>query len=252
MKTILMPLILALSTCPVLVWADSCKVQREVERVVDIENSKHLEVEAGAGSLVIEGEDRLDILVSARLCAADEALLAKMDVSSRVASGLTAIKTEFPDRSWGRDQQMHIDLVLRVPSSLQLQVADSSGRASVRNVSSLNIEDSSGELEVVEIAGDLSVRDSSGGMLLQSIKGNAHVTDSSGDIDVSDVEGRFVIESDSSGDIDIERVARSVLVKRDSSGSIDVRKVGGDFTVTVDGSGDIRHSEINGKIILPN
>jgi len=250
-KPLLLAVILGLFTSSVWAWEDRCKYERELERVVDIEGADRLIVIAGAGSLAIKGDEREDIAIQAKLCSEDEGLLAKMDVSSVVSSGSIGVETEFPKKSWGGNKQMSIDLVMIVPSKLDLKVADSSGAASVKNVASLNMKDSSGELSIKNISGDLEVVDSSGEMELSNVGGNAKVTDSSGAISVENVKGDFVIDSDSSGDIDIEGVEKNVLIKRDSSGSINVHNVGGNFTVQADGSGGIRHSDVAGDVSLP-
>lgn len=251
MKPLLIAVILGLFANSVWAWGPNCKYEREVERVVDIEGAELLTVIAGAGMLAIEGGEREDIVIKAKLCSEDEDLLAEMDVSSVVSSGSIGVETEFPEKGWGGNKQMTIDLELRVPAKLNLQVADSSGEASVKGVASLNMKDSSGELNIHNIAGDLELVDSSGEMKLSNIGGNAKVTDSSGAMSVENIKGDFVVEADSSGDIDVKNVKNNVLIKRDSSGSIEVQNVGGNFTVQADGSGGIRHSDVAGQVSLP-
>lgn len=235
-------------------WGE-CKYEREIERTVDVKEAELLDVRAGAGSLEIKGSDRKDILVKATLCSSDDEVLAKMDVSSQVAAGLAQIKTEFPGRNknWlgNSDTQMGIDLVLEVPSSMKLDVADSSGEASISNVAWLKMVDSSGQLTIEDVSGDLSVVDSSGELKIKDIGGDALVTDSSGGLYVKNVKGDFTIDADSSGGIEIKGVGRNVLIKRDSSGSINVKNVGGDFTVGADGSGSITYDNVSGKVSLP-
>lgn len=252
MKRILVVVVLGLFSNATLAW-DNCKYEREIERVVNIESAELLEVEAGAGSLEIKGSDRTDIAIKATLCSEDEDALAKMDVSSAVKSGVVHIETELPNKSWmgSYNTQMSINLILTVPSSLRLDVEDSSGEASVKNVASLNMKDSSGELMIKDIAGDVSVVDSSGELNIKNIGGNVDVTDSSGDMYAKNIGGDFVVDADSSGEIDIEQVGRNVLIKRDSSGAIKVEDVTGDFTVKADGSGGIEHDNVGGTVSLP-
>ena len=235
-------------------WGDKCKHEREIETSVAMQSASKLYVEAGAGELHIEGENRDDVLIRAKLCADDEEVLAKMDVRSEVDGGSARIRTEFPQRGWlgNSDYQASIDLELVVPKSMQLDVEDSSGEASVENVASLSMKDSSGELEISDIAGDVSVLDSSGRLSIKAVGGNVDVTDSSGGMYVSKVKGDFVVDADSSGEIEVSDVGRSVLIKQDSSGAIEVDGVGGDFSVLADTSGGIRYDNVGGKVSLPD
>ncbi len=235
-------------------WGGSCKYEREIDREVALGDAQKLEVEAGAGSLEIRGESRDSVVIKAKLCSSDEDLLAKMDVSFAVKSKVAHLRTEFSEKRWlgNSNTQASIDLVLVVPEQLALDVADSSGEASIKNVGSLEMVDSSGELHIKKVAGDLSVVDSSGELTIKGIGGNVRVTDSSGGLTIKNVRGALIIEADSSGGIDIDNVEKDVLVKRDSSGGIDVRQVGGDFTVKADTSGGIEYYDVAGKVSLPN
>ena len=91
--------------------------------------------------------------------------------------------------------------------------------------------DSSGDLEI-DNAGSVRVRDSSGDVGIGHVKGDVEVmADSSGDIEVRQVDGSVKIEQDSSGGIRVEDVRGNVTVDSDSSGDIYAGRVRGDFTV---------------------
>lgn len=253
MNKLALILVASLFSNSVLAWG-SCKYEREIEREVSLGEAQKIEVDAGAGSLEIEGEDRDSIMIRARLCSDDEEALAKMDVAFAVESNAAYLRTEFPEKAWlsGADRQAKIDLILAVPDNLPMSVADSSGEASVKKVASLKMVDSSGELMIKEVAGDLAVVDSSGELTIKDIGGDAQVTDSSGAIIIKNVQGGVVIEADSSGGIAIDNVKQNVLIKRDSSGGISVSSVGGDFSVNADTSGGIDYDDVAGKVSLPN
>jgi len=252
MKKILVVVAFGLFTDSALAWGGECKYQREIERSVDVENARALKVDAGAGSLQIEGSDQGDISIRAVLCSDDEEALAEMAVASTVGEAGVFIGTEFPRTGFlDGDTQMKIDLELSVPSSLKLDVKDSSGEALVKKVASLTMKDSSGKLEIKTIAGDVSVVDSSGELRLKNISGSVNVTDSSGGLYASNINGDFVVEADGSGEIDVRQVRQNVLIKRDGSGPIYVSGVGGDFTVQADGSGGIEYQGIAGRVNLP-
>jgi hypothetical protein len=240
---------------PALAWGDECEFSRDVERELSLSDSLLLTVVAGAGKLEIIGEaDRQTVLIDAKLCAEREKQLADMDVGSELKGDVTHIQTRFAKgRLWGSDSDgAYIDLTLYVPVEAKLDVTDSSGKASIEGVASLVMVDSSGQLVIEDVSGNVTVEDSSGSLKIKRVDGDVSVTDSSGSITVAYVAGNFTVEADSSGSIDAEYVKGNVLVRRDSSGSINANQVGGDFTVVEDSSGGIEHKDIAGKVSLPN
>jgi len=252
MRNAAVMLIIGLFSTSAWAWGD-CKYDRKIERAIDVGSVEVLELEAGAGTLQINGESRSDISILATLCANSEQALDEMDVITEVGTEEANIRTHFGDgRRIKKDRnRASIDLVLTVPSSMKLNVVDSSGEASVKDVASLDMVDSSGDLSIKKVAGDVSVIDSSGKLIIKSVGGNLRVTDSSGDLRIKGVRGGLIIDADSSGGIDISDVSLDVLIKRDSSGSIAVEKVGGGFTVGADTSGDIQYKDVTAQVSLP-
>lgn len=238
---------------PVLAWGNDCEYSREIKREVSLAESRQLNVVAGAGVLEIKGSDGRDtVLIDATLCAKSESQLADMNVAFELNSDRALIKTEFAiNKLWGAGSQgSYIDLMLYVPSNVELDVIDSSGAATVEGVGSLVMVDSSGELAVDGVAGDVSVEDSSGSLEIKRVRGRVLVTDGSGSINVSDIVGDFIVEADGSGSIEAKRVNGNVLVRADGSGSINVSDLGGSFTVGNDSSGGIYHKNVAGKVSL--
>lgn len=228
----------------------NCQYEREFERVFDASKTNSLTIKAGAGSLEINGmDDSASVTVKARACASSEESLALLDVIYSADSA--SMETQIPKNDGWRAYSS-IDLKVTLPKRLNLDVRDSSGDASVSGVASLVMTDSSGELVIDGVAGNVSVTDSSGGLSLKKIQGDVEVRDSSGEIEASDISGHFTVLVDSSGAIEIQRVAKDVLIKVDSSGAINVRDVGGNFTVGKDGSGRIRYDDVEGDVSLPN
>lgn len=232
-------------------WGD-CDEVRKIDREFAVNGASSLSVKAGAGELEIKGEKRDDIVIRARLCSEDKDALTSMDVMSELNGDAAKIETKYPDRNlFGKNRSARIDLQLIVPEGMALTVADSSGDARVVNVASLSMKDSSGDINIDKIAGDLTLTDSSGDIDITDVLGNVELSDSSGDIETQFVSGNVVIEADSSGGIDIRDTGKDVLIKRDSSGSIDVSKVGGDFTLLRDTSGGVNYDKVAGKVSVP-
>ena len=230
--------------------ADDCDYTAPREDSVDAGGIERVEIDAAAGYLRVIGEEgAAQIEVEGEACASSESLLEDVQVVVKRSGGRVRIVAEVPDSSWGRSTA-RLDLSIRVPSSVAVEIDDGSGEIEVSDVAALVIDDGSGEIVVDNVAGDLEIDDGSGEIEASGIGGEVRIEDGSGEIELRRV-GSVVIEEDGSGEIDIEGVDRSVLVRSDGSGSISVRDVGGDFTVRRDGSGDIRHDAVAGLVDVP-
>ncbi|HEX7116817.1 MAG TPA: DUF4097 family beta strand repeat-containing protein [Steroidobacter sp.] len=230
---------------------------------------------AGAGRLVIRGEEgRESVNAQGLACASSARLLEEIQLESRREGDTVYIETVMPElddhRLFGASSEARLDLTIRVPSSVRIEARDSSGDMELSDVASAKVEDSSGNLIVRNIAGDLEVTDSSGDLEITSIAGRVELRDSSGDVEIKDIAGDVLVTEDSSGDLEIKNVAGSVRVKEDASGDIEIAdvasdvtidddgsgsiravRVGGNFTVERDGSGSIRYDEVTGSVRLP-
>lgn len=235
-------------------WGGSCEYSKEISRSIDLGSIRSIDVNAGAGSLEINGKKALDVVeIRADLCSSNEDELSKLDVIDKFEDGNLMLRTFFPTTDgWNKSGQSRIDLTLIVPSAATLVVKDSSGDAEISNVAGLDLTDSSGGLEVEDIEGNLIITDSSGDIDIEDIAGDVTLTDSSGSIDVSDVKGSMIVLVDSSGSIEGSRIGKDMIVKADSSGSITADDVGGDFIVEQDGSGGIDYEDVVGEVRLPN
>ncbi len=244
---------LATPSYSIAAWGSNCEHSRDVNREVPLGDATLLKVAAGAGMLKIVGAERDTITIDARLCSDSKEQLEHMSVSDEKSGDTLEIETRFSQggfrkKSW---QSAAIDLTLTVPNSIAMDVADSSGAAQLDGLLSLVMVDSSGELTIKNITGDVDVTDSSGALTIKNVKGSVAVTDSSGSIDVKNVVNDLLVRVDSSGGIEASNIGGDVLVKRDSSGSIEVTDVAGDFRVAKDSSGGIRYDNVGGKVSLP-
>ena len=229
-----------------------CAHSKDINETIDVSGAGLAHISARAGDLQIEGRaGQTDIRVEGRACAGREELLDDMSVRTERRGDTVEVEAEIPEiRSWSGSNYASIDLVITVPQSLMLEVDDSSGNMTLRNIAGANIDDSSDDIEVDQVAGDVSIDDSSGDIELNGVMGDVRIDDSSGDIDVRG--GRSVVLEDSSGGIHVVDIEGSVLVESDSSGNITVERVGGDFTVRRDGSGSIRHTDVGGRVDVPS
>lgn len=237
--------------------ASECEFRRDLEFEVDLAGTELLQIDAKAGYLVINGESGLDrAQVTAVVCASKAAWLDEIEVES--TEGVTArIEVGVPEFEtswfWWNNHYARVDLEIRVPDTLALDIRDSSGSMQLADTGPLEIRDSSGSIRIERAHGSIELRDSSGSVTFDGVDGDVTiVSDSSGSISGTGVDGNVLVKKDSSGSIRFTRVTGDFIVERDSSGDINAVDVGGDFRVLKDGSGGITHSGVAGAVSLPD
>jgi hypothetical protein len=253
--------------------ADDCKFTAERSGKVSVAGAKRIEMRAGAGDLKVTGKRGAgEVSGTGKACASTQELLDQVQLKVTREGDVIHVDTPMPDLSGFKIGNTYatLDLVVELPDNVPLVAIDSSGDAKFQHLATADISDSSGDLTIEDVTGDLKVRDSSGDLEIDRVTGNLQLEDSSGDIEVEDVRGDVTVAADSSGsmtiehigkgvhivqdssgDIDIVDVKANVVIDSDSSGEVDVRKVGGNFTLSGKGSGDIKTAEISGTVSLP-
>ncbi|WP_417657261.1 hypothetical protein [Pseudidiomarina aestuarii] len=179
-----------------------------------------LKADTGAGSLEIIGESgrtRIDVVAEIYYRDADEIRL------SLEQAGDDAVLIADFDRNSYRGDSPYINLVVRVPAELDVEVNDGSGSIVMRDImGDIDIEDGSGSINV-ENAGNVDIDDGSGSITVRNLSGNLNVEDGSGSMDIEQVVGKVTID--------------------DGSGGIVVRSVG-DLNVIESGSGSLRIEDV--------
>jgi hypothetical protein len=234
-------------------FADDCEHSRVIDLTSAADGVDLAVIMAGAGALLVEGGTGTEVVVAGRACASDANRLANMNVNVARRGERLEIETDIPEISgwsWSGGRYAYIDLEVRVPAGMDVEVDDGSGSLVVRNVANLHLEDGSGNITVTGVRGNLSIDDNSGNIEIDDVAGEVWLNDGSGNITVRNT-GTVVVDDDGSGNIDVSGVKGSVTVHEDGSGSIRVTAVDGDFTVRSDGSGGIRHADIGGTVNIP-
>jgi hypothetical protein len=228
---------------------DGCQVREPRQETVDAAGATTVRVEAKAGFLKITGEEGLtEVQAHGEACAKDRKSLEKVQLRGERSGEEVRIVVDIAD-GWSNGGLL--DLEVRVPAGLAVDIQDGSGEVEVDGVASLRLRDGSGEVDVTDVDGDVSVHDGSGELDIVDVEGSVVLEDGSGEIDVEDVRGGVTVERDGSGDIDIRGVEGDVVIRRDGSGDIHAEDVAGDFTVEKDSSGDISHERIAGQVEVP-
>lgn len=213
----------------------------ETERTFSLptEGLKALRIDCGAGRLEVAGADGLDHIEVRAEVNGPGTGESKMDafIKDHVRlllekRGDRAVLVARIEGRWGIffNESPWIDLTVRVPKSLALE-----------------IDDSSGAMVVEDVAGNVVIDDSSGDIRVARLGGRLDIDDSSGDIDIREVAGDVAID-DNSGDIDILKAGGTVKVD-DGSGDITIDGVGGDVLIEDSGSGDVRIDNVKGRVI---
>lgn len=229
---------------PVVVLADSCAYEEQLNFTLPVSAVSALDVTAGAGSLYISSSPNAqEISVSARVCASRKSSLDGMGIEHVVKGDTQHLWTLIPMSrgSFWTSSYSYIDLELIVPEGFAMTVEDGSGTLEIQGTGDLVLTDGSGDARVFNIAGNVHVVDASGALTIEDVQGNVVVDDGSGSARIAGIGGNLRID-DGSGTLTIEDVRGDVDVD-DGSGSLGITRIGGAVTI-VDGSGDIDVDEV--------
>jgi hypothetical protein len=231
---------------------DDCRFEAARSASVSAAGARQLIVEAGSGSLRVEGRPGIsEVRVRGRACASSQELLEQLDFDADQSGGTVRVRThEVENDGWrGERRYARLDLVVEVPAGIDAEIRDGSGSAEILSLGATRITDGSGSLLAEDIRGLLDIQDGSGAVTVRNVEGDLVIEDGSGEIEIADVGGSATIE-DGSGEIRARGVGRNLRIA-DSSGGIDVDTVRGDFVVTDDSSGGIQHRGVSGRIDIP-
>lgn len=231
---------------------DDCKHEAQRAASVTAEDARLLVVEAGSGSLKIEGKSgATSIVIKGRACASDRDLLDDIKLEARRNGSSVAVRANVRDRtrtSFRRNEYARLDVVMEVPAGMAAEIEDGSGSIELSHLGAVKLDDGSGEIVASNLA-SIRIKDGSGAILLSDVSGRVDINDGSGEITLRNIGGPIDIE-DGSGEIHIRGANGNVRIS-DGSGGIDVADVAGDFTVVDDGSGSITHDNVRGKVDIP-
>jgi hypothetical protein len=252
-KTAFVLATLACGLCAASAFADSCKFKADRSAAVDTGGTvRKVVLGTGAGDLVVRGQDGAGVKALGKACASSQELLDAIKIETRREGDTVYVKTNLPEPSDGMfwSRYAYLDLTITLPRSADLSLEDSSGDIELVGVHTAEVVDSSGDMEVSDIAGDLDIIDSSGEIDVERVAGNLKLKDSSGDMEVDEVKGNVEVTVDSSGEIEMKHIGGSVHILSDSSGDIRLSQVQHDATIDIDTSGDINVDQIGGNFTV--
>ena len=210
------------------------------ELSVDASGADLLEMETGAGSLIVEGVAGLDTVeVDAQIVVdviSDSKGKKLVEKKARLeldrSGGKIRLTADFKNGDWAWGSSGRVDVVVRAPAGLELAIYDGAGSMRVVGfMADVKIDDGSGSI-VVDTVGALNLEDGSGSIKVKNASGDVYINDGSGSITVDSVDGTVTID-DGSGGIDVSDVSEDLVIVDDGSGSVSFRDVRG--TVEQDG-----------------
>ena len=267
---------LILATVSTAALADhDCKFSAERNLDIDPAGLKALTIVLGSSDAKVEGVAGIKrIEVRGKACASEEEWLKDLTVDQE--RGADRVRVSTSKNHGGTHINLfgssyaYIDLSVRMPTDLALEVDAGSGDADVGNVASLRFTSGSGDLNAHHVAGDVAVKVGSGDAIIDDIgsldvervgSGDIRASNArgevkvghvgSGDVNFADVKGGVHIESVGSGDVGVRRAGGDVEIGSIGSGDVSVDGVGGNFIVHSAGSGDLHHHQVTGKVQVP-
>ncbi len=225
--------------------------KREKDLNLDAGEISNFEINCGSGYLKVTGISGLkQIEVHAVLEVnrgdADQVMAENVELSLEKRGGKAVLISRIKSkRSFFGSSR--INLEIRVPKQMALDIDDGSGLIEVFNVTgNIKLEDGSGSIVMENIGGDLDIDDGSGSIQLENVGGNLKLEDGSGSIKVSKVAGNVDVE-DNSGSISLFDVNGSVTVD-DGSGGILIDGVEKDVYIKRAGSGGVSIKHVKGSV----
>ncbi|MXR68914.1 hypothetical protein GNT65_09570 [Shewanella sp. JBTF-M18] len=203
-----------------------------------------LVADTGAGSLKIVGDAAVEsITLEADIYGYDgvepELTLTRSGSKAKLVANFDAYRSN--------GHSPYIDLLVKVPAGMKLDIHDGSGSIIIRGVQAdMEIEDGSGSIEV-DGGNRLTIDDGSGSITLTNISGDIQVNDGSGSLTIAAVQGDVEIE-DGSGAIEVRGVKGKVSID-DGSGGISVVDTQGLHIIEA-GSGSLSFDNIQGQVSI--
>jgi hypothetical protein len=257
--------------------ASAFQCEFKAERPLDIDPAglKALVLKLDSTDAHVRGVAGLaKIEVRGKACASQENWLADLTVNqSREGDHVVVTTNQHHGNMIGlfHATYAYIDLDVRIPANLALQIQTNSGDADVADIATLDFSAHSGDLLASHISGVVSAevgsgdikvddiggldlrRSGSGDVRARKVHGDVKVGHvGSGDLGFDDVQKGVHVAAVGSGDVSIDRAGGDVVIESIGSGDVSADDIGGDFVVKAAGSGDIHHRNVKGKVDVPH
>jgi hypothetical protein len=193
-----------------------------------------LVIDVGAGSLDVQGVAGLDMIeVTATIVIPDadsedgrKIVEKELKLTLQRDGDSAVLKSLFEKGFWGSGSDGYVDVEVRAPASIAVDIDDGSGSLDVKGfVSNVRIDDGSGSIDV-DTAGGLDIDDGSGSIDVVNVSNDVYINDGSGSITVEKIGGTVTID-DGSGSIRVNDVSKDLIILDAGSGSVSFSDVRG-------------------------
>jgi hypothetical protein len=237
---------------------------------VEVSETRELELDtAGIGTLEIhcagadvgiasvEGLGKVAVSAYITVRARDQARVEEiaaedilLDLSRRGNRGVLTcrVKSTFFLMRLIRGEEKRVQLDIRIPAQMNLEIDIEDGKLSVSRLSgSCTVTSGQGDCILEGITGKVSVVDDGGNLRLSNVNGEILIEDGPGDVEIGTSGGSLRLV-DTSGDVDIRDFSGPVYIE-DSGGSLTVTDLEGDLKIRARGRGDVKLSGVTGTIM---
>jgi DUF4097 and DUF4098 domain-containing protein YvlB len=246
----------ALLLAPLTVFASPCKFEAPRNLQLDLAGVKSVQISVHSQDLHVTGDaGNHGLSLTGRACASDQSALEQLQVTQQRDGDQLRIDIggkQHTSFSLFGSSYAGLEVTVKLPASMPLNVSVGSGDADVRGVAELQSIVGSGDLHVHQVAGKFSTSVGSGDVDAADVGSLDAGSVGSGDLKVAGVKGDAKVGSIGSGDVTVRQVGGSVDAGTLGSGDLTVSDVGGSFTLGAKGSGDVNHSGVKGKVSVPH
>ena len=241
------PVALALLLFPMGVGA-----QETVERSRAAAADGVVEIENIAGSIRVEGWNRNEVSMTARLGRGVEG------VSFDGNSSRTRIRVVYPERG----NSSGSELLVRVPAGSRIKVEGVSAPITVQNVTGpVEAQSVSGDVDVSgstrtvragSVSGDVTVTAGTNDVRAQSVSGSVRLSGATGFIEAETTSGNVAVEGNEASSLSLQSVSGSVSYRGSlhANASVDIESFSGtvDFAIPAGTAGNFEASTFSGSI----
>src|SRR6266850_2842313 len=149
--------------------SSECKIAGERAATSPLAGIESVRIDAEAGDLHVNGvANAPSIDARGKACASDDKMMEGIKLELALEGTVLHISAKTPGGSVfhiGRSQYATLDLTVTLPAKLPVKVTDTSGDLEVAGVLDLDLNDSSGDILVHNIAQNVVIDDNSGDLI---------------------------------------------------------------------------------------
>lgn len=236
--------------------AERCKFEAPRQLDANLTGVKTVQINVNSHDVHVTGSRGIDgLTLTGRACASDRSTLEALTVSQRREGDRLIVDVGGElhiSFSFFRDSYRSLDVTVKLPPGMPLDVQVGSGEADVSGVAQLDSGVGSGELRVRDVAGKVASSVGSGAIDMERIGALELGSVGSGEATVRAIKGDARVGSIGSGEVKLSQVSGNVHADTLGSGEFSVDEVGGDFHLGAKGSGEVNQRDVKGKVSVPS